>query len=455
MAINVSNITGNNTVKKYKKLYDIDIINNDFNSISEIQWYEYLFCTPNNTSMKRLPSYIYQDKEKIINIFRYVIGEKLGYKNRDEILQFNYSDVQQYKIHFRKLNSNAKFSNYEIVDISFPELKIKEWELPTTKNGFYNDGINRLKVIHWLFEKNNISLTNILNNDVNKQWFMDKGFVGLLFGTSIYELLINYCEVYHNIKVASGDFRLKPNGYYKVKVNADKELRKIVELYIEEDIITIENAHYILPNLFAYKYLQVSRMSEILIANYKHYKTYSFYNWIAELYPEFNLKESDFKINIGADTKTRLGSIEEKLIFDYIYTELDLEIKAIGSKKRENFKYRFTQDNGSIDVYYQPDFVVERLKGKLLNKPLIIEYYGMFREIPNNKVYGDYKEKIYRKNEYYKSNKHIYFIDIYPNDLKNKFEGVRRKLASFFMDNFNVDTNSFKEVSPICNLSIA
>ena len=57
-----------------------------------------------------------------------------------------------------------------------------------------------------------------------------------------------------------------------------------------------------------------------------------------------------------------------------------------------------------------------------------------------------YIEKTKRKNEFYKSQEDIYFIDIYPDDLKNNFRGVKNKLTSFFMYNFNMNISNIKNI---------
>ena len=46
----------------------------------------------------------------------------------------------------------------------------------------------------------------------------------------------------------------------------------------------------------------------------------------------------------------------------------------------------------------------------------------------NVKHMKEYNDKIIRKNNFYKNNKEIYFIDLYPYDIKNNFEGVKNKI---------------------------
>jgi len=144
----------------------------------------------------------------------------------------------------------------------------------------------------------------------------------------------------------------------------------------------------------------------------------------------------DFKYNKAYDN-TILNSNEEVLLYNYFHNILNLKnIKSIGFKR--SGKYIFTNNKTKLC----PDFVLDNKN--ILNKPLIIEYYGLFnkkRIIINSKtdvIINEYIDKTLRKNEFYKNNQDIYFIDLYPKDLKNKFEGVKNKLTSFFMEH-NID----------------
>lgn len=80
--------------------------------------------------------------------------------------------------------------------------------------------------------------------------------------------------------------------------------------------------------------------------------------------------------------------------------------------------------NDKVGERYRPDFVVEK-------ECLIIEYYGMYISDTFHRRFENYIEKTHRKNEYFNSLEGYYFIGLYPEDLKDNFEGVRNKLASF------------------------
>ena len=131
---------------------------------------------------------------------------------------------------------------------------------------------------------------------------------------------------------------------------------------------------------------------------------------------------------------SRFDSKEEVMVYKYIKCDLKLNINKNTVHKFNNKKYNES---------YVPDFYIE-----YKCKKIIIEYFGMYRDRSSNDVYTNYKNKTHRKNEYYKSNSNICFIDLYPNDLKNNFAGVRKKLTSSFMQNFNINLKggeSFEE----------
>lgn len=127
-----------------------------------------------------------------------------------------------------------------------------------------------------------------------------------------------------------------------------------------------------------------------------------------------------------------LNSIEEVEIYNFIHQRLHIKtLKHISTKRKH--KYIFENINNGIDNFYCPDFYIEYINTIKLTKPLIIEYYGLYAERNTHHIFVDYIKKTKRKNEFYKNNTDIHFIDLYPEDLKNDFEGVRNKLTPFIM----------------------
>lgn len=115
-----------------------------------------------------------------------------------------------------------------------------------------------------------------------------------------------------------------------------------------------------------------------------------------------------------------LNSGEEKMLYEFIRFDMGINIVPIGLKKEMKMY------NDVYEESYYPDFIIYDIS----NRPIIIEYYGMI-------TIEKYKEKSFRKNEYYKSLNEYEFIDLYPKDLKNNFKGVKNKLAPFIMQKNN------------------
>lgn len=151
------------------------------------------------------------------------------------------------------------------------------------------------------------------------------------------------------------------------------------------------------------------------------YNIYSdFYTWVKELYPYITFKKEDIQVFLSKDNATICNSLEECNIFDYIKFDMGItQIEAIGTKRTDIYNNSKEKEN------YIPDFKIENV----LDKPIIIEYYGLYNNRTNNvKHMKEYNDKIIRKNNFYKNNKEIYFIDLYPYDIKNNFEGVKNKI---------------------------
>ena len=81
--------------------------------------------------------------------------------------------------------------------------------------------------------------------------------------------------------------------------------------------------------------------------------------------------------------------------------------------------------NKEFNESYIPDFIIK-------DKNIIIEYFGLYVD-KNHEFIENYKRKTHRKIKYFINIEGYEFIDLYPDDLKNDFEGVRKKLTPFIM----------------------
>lgn len=114
----------------------------------------------------------------------------------------------------------------------------------------------------------------------------------------------------------------------------------------------------------------------------------------------------------------KFDSNQELDVFKYIESNFTNEI----------IKNSKTFYNDNFNEGYRPDFIINHE-----NKPIIIEYFGMYKTYMENHIFKSYTEKAHRKIEYFNSLNDVYFIPLFPEDLKNNFEGVRTKLTSFLM----------------------
>ena len=308
-----------------------------------------------------------------------------------------------------------------------------KWVYYGTPNGEYLNMIpyefkteeNIKKLCRFIIE-NIIGLNNkisLVNNSYFKMFLEYKMFFEIFAGMTLYDIL-NFIYPEYNIKPY--DLKNVSLKYWQSKQNFDEYINYVLNEVIKINELT--NIKKELPIFFKYNRLD-SRIENVLIyiRKYHHYK--NILECLNILHPEYNLEPKDFSIYTGIDGKSTFYSFEEKIVFDFIYTNLNLKtIKAIGSGKKS--KYRFYPNNGQ-DEYYCPDFYLDVINSIKLDKPLIIEYYGLFDEKSNYKLLVYYREKTIRKEIYYSNNKNIYYVGLYPKDLKNNCQGIRNKINNF------------------------
>ncbi|GEM_PF-4545653 len=254
----------------------------------------------------------------------------------------------------------------------------------------------------------------------------------------------NFCSPFFIINNLYPEYNIRafelnnvPLGYWKNINNADEYMKYYLEEFLCVNDIDISDIKYFVPNMLTYKNIRELGFSMLgwCLTEYKYYN--SFYDWINYLYPEWMLTSDDFKEKYTYDG-VRVYSHEEADLYNYIKRDLKLNLKSTGTKN--NIKYH----NDKYNENYIPDFILKFMD----YKPIIIEYYGFARMDSDGRLAKTYVAKAKRKNEYYENNKDIYFLAFYPQDLKRNFEGVREKLTSFFMSNFNINLNDlYKEVN--------
>lgn len=122
----------------------------------------------------------------------------------------------------------------------------------------------------------------------------------------------------------------------------------------------------------------------------------------------------------------RFDSYEEKRLFLHIKNNFHCEVQK-GNRKEHLYCNLENNEN------YIPDLIITSANGNVLDKPIVIEYFGMFKEQTEHEVYSNYREKTMRKIEYFKSLEGIWFVPIFPHDLKEDYKGVNKKLTPFLL----------------------
>lgn len=422
-------------IRRYKsKGIDLDF-NKMFNTYSSLEWYGFY----REKRINCLPHKI-DNQINWITIIRYVITNLLNKTTRDEIKIINTSILHKYGIYYGKKEFLPN-ELYNLLNLVFPEYNFMPWEMGMTQPNFFKNKDNIIKAIDWLLENNNLQLEDLTKLNISTDEFFAKNGLSCLIMTYFkgsQELILWYAKQ-KDININIHNFKTKTNGYWQDKNNADYQMKNYIKYLFDNNFIS--NIKIDLPPYLTCNYL-VNNGYSMLPSCIKKYKYYSnMYQWINFLYPEFNLTEYNFKVFITCDGIYKCDSYEEKIIYDFIYKNYNLDII-----KFKNNRYQKEFYNYKCKENYFPDFIVEKINDIKLDKKLIIEYYGMLSNKTINSRYLSYKEKTIRKNEFYKNNPDIYFIDLYTDDLKNNFFGLKQKFEFFFMSNFNI-TLPLKEVN--------
>lgn len=312
---------------------------------------------------------------------------------------------------------------------------INMWDFDEVPHGFWEIKQNRInKIKHYCEQECDESILIYINNtDKLKEWvykyfrsaLISKMFAYSKYNVSLYELLV---EVYPIIKDNKILFDWEWHQFNKSdKQTLIKMLRELIIYRLNE---YIKNPIKDIPHFINRTFIK--SLYPKFLNRFNKSKFNSFYEWCSASFPEYasNWKPEDFGLCIAFDG-VQCNSTDEKVLYEFMKIEKGFNyIESIGSNRKG--KHVFILPDEYKDNMYCPDFVIEYIKinGKKIKlvKPIYIEYYGMYTEIYNTKVMVKYREKTWRKNDYFKSLNSITFIDVYPSDLKNNFEGFINKL---------------------------
>ena len=317
------------------------------------------------------------------------------------------------------------------------------WDFEEMPPRFWNDKNHRVKRIKYYCEYEcEQNILDIINDTIKlKEWiykyFRQDNIVSIMSYNqigfqSLYDLLI---ETYPQIKNENILFEWEWHQYAKSDRDSLIQMLRELIIYRLNDIIVDYKED--IP-----KYINQIYIKELYPKFNKqiHKKRFnSYYEWVCLSFPEYKdyWTPQMFDEAVAYDG-TKCDSKQEMLVYEFIKRKLNFKyFKHIGRNK--SGKYTFKLGDEYNYERFCPDFILEYidLEGiKIkLKKPLYVEYYGMYYPNHLNSIFIDYYKKVQVKNEFYKNNNDINFIDLYPDDLKNNLQGVKDKIFTILKNN--------------------
>lgn len=301
-----------------------------------------------------------------------------------------------------KLNGWSKIKNNELIEYCTEgDCKVRYWLYP--KYNIYNMTLEQSFLIFKTYISDNVIIDDILGYE---QYFnlTRLSRISVIFKNNICKSTLEFIVKFYNNKYPGYKFKLKSEKYYKNKENCIFDMK----YFIEKDLnIPIEK----IP-LYVTKYSlnQKARSLYHSLRSGGYYK--DLYTWINDCYPN-KFIEADFNIN---PYRSQFDSLEEAQVDE----QLKLRFKnVIYNPRDEEYKVNIM---GMI-----PDWVIISEKGCYL-----VEYYGMYSE---GNISSSHRLQRYNKNTKIKLNKYnelknsgYNHLAIYPNDIKNNFEGLHKKI---------------------------
>lgn len=331
-----------------------------------------------------------------------------GCQSRQELL--NKTNIKHYQERYGIILDEEKgFDTY--TEEEWVDMYINK-KITTIPKVIYDNKIRYLKCLKNFISKfidiNNRD--NILNIDSH---FKPNGFTlienyAFKYYSSVNDLLI---ELFHEYNIKQWEFKMVKKGYFNDIGNIRKYITYIICDRWKNDLKNCnEYSKY-----FTDGYLEDLGYSRVIwIKKNNGFKNY--YDLLHTLYGDI-IKKEYFKYWIALDG-TELDSNEELLVYEFIKGNISNMIEATNRKRKTRYI-----NNGEM---YAPDFLIPCVDK---NKKIIIEYFGWYNEkYTDDKRIKAYTDKAKRKIKYFKSLDNVFFVDLYREDLKNNFEGVRNKL---------------------------
>jgi hypothetical protein len=314
---------------------------------------------------------------------------------------------------FRKYNLGGlldifECNNYELFNFIFPG-RWKPYDFHKTTHKYFNNKDNRVDAVRNIFlnrlKYDRNDLLSITADD-----FRNNGIPAVLF--TYYNGSPSKCiiECFPEFNLLHWEFKQTSHNYWQKQINRKNALRELIEikLKLKEDEIPQKINLSFLRNCYCGFY-------EVLK---KYYKS-NIFLWINEVYPN-RYQQKDFNLLIASDG-TICRSFEEILIHNYIIDELKPDYLSYG-------KHQNSIENIFYNEYYNESYIADWI----INKKVIVEHFGLFRNKPKDKIYVDYYNKTIRKVEFYEKyckENNMKFIALFSKDIRSNLKGVKQKLS--------------------------
>ena len=299
-----------------------------------------------------------------------------------------------------KDSSLNKLTNNMIIEYCIPDIRLRPWKCKKYSLGVVdkNEALNIFRT--YLNDK------EIVIEDI----FAYKNWANLIkecrIRRQINNDLLGFVVDLYERKYAGYLFNIASSNYYKIKSNLIFDMKYLIEKDLRLQIEKIP--------LYITKYTLKQKSNTLYDLLRKENRIFKdLFEWIEACYPGKFIR-SDFDLN---PYRSRFDSLEEA----QVYEELTKMTKGVIYNPRD--------DENRVEIMGMvPDFIIHTNKGCYLT-----EYFGLYSaNATNSSRLQNYMRKHSIKIKKYKELEVLGYknLFIYPEDLKNDFEGLRNKVKN-------------------------
>lgn len=330
---------------------------------------------------------ILNNKEAYLEIIKYLYN--IGKINKDNLL------INYIKKEFKLRSLEQILNVYEVYEYLFGDDPINyPWKYPN----FHLQHIMEFEQYKKIFN-NYLEIKNIKINDIYNFNYAD---ICKECGLYAYanNCMLWFVMNYYNNKYPAYKFKINSVNYWKVKDNRIQALKYLIE---EDMKIPIEKVPLYLTSENLRK--NSNTMRNIL----RKYYDNNIWEWVNELYVG-QFVEEDFNITV---IRNVFDSAEEHVIHDILVEKFD------------NVIYNQRNTKNTIKILgMNPDWFVFTDNGVW-----VVEYFGIGIETKEyNSRVEFYKKKMEKKFDKYKKLNWLGKVFLFPNDLRDNFNGLEEKL---------------------------